>query len=118
MTLTRLLTAAAVSALLAGPAFAAPDPEPTAPTQPSDSLPMTSPSADQSATPASATAVDPSAPAVILGDSPTPPDQAWKLKAGDASVVTNGPVPDTAENRARYGAPISNGGRKTRPAGN
>ncbi|MDO9223478.1 MAG: hypothetical protein Q7U20_07170 [Caulobacter sp.] len=118
MTLIRLMTAAAVSALLAGPAFAGPDPE-TPTTPPAEhSIPATPPSADQSATPASATVVDPSAPAVILGDSPTPPEQAWKLKAGDPAVVSNGPVPDTAENRARYGAPISNGGRKTRPAGN
>lgn len=34
------------------------------------------------------------------------------------TTVTNGPVPDTAENRARFGGPMSNGGRKTAPAGN
>ena len=34
------------------------------------------------------------------------------------TTVTNGPVPDTAENRARFGGPISNGGRRTAPAGN
>lgn len=118
MTLTRLLAAAAVSALLAGPAFAAQDPEPNVPAEPSDSMPMASPSADMSASPASARMVDPSAPAVILGDSPTPSAEAWRLKAGDPAVVSNAPVPDTAENRARYGAPISNGGRNTRPAGN
>lgn len=120
MSLTRLLTAAAVSALLAGPAFAAPEPAP-APPPPADTeqtMPMNAPSADQAAAPASAYAVDPSAPAVILQDSPTPPDQAWKLKAGDPSVVTNGPVPDTAENRAKYGQPMSNGGRRTRAVGN
>ena len=33
-------------------------------------------------------------------------------------TVTNGPVPDTVENRQRYGAPLSNGGRRTQPAGN
>jgi UrcA family protein len=33
-------------------------------------------------------------------------------------TVTNGPVPDTPENRARFGGPNSNGGRKTVPAGN
>jgi hypothetical protein len=125
MSLTRILTAAAVSALFAAPAFAGPDPATTPdPMQPSDQMqsadtrPMNPPSADQAATPASANVVDPSAPAVILQDSPTPPDQAWRLRAGDPSVVTNGPIPDTAENRARYGAPISNGGRRTRPVGN
>ncbi|MBX7249759.1 MAG: hypothetical protein K1X35_12040 [Caulobacteraceae bacterium] len=33
-------------------------------------------------------------------------------------LVTNGPVPDTPENRARFGGPDSNGGRHTTPAGN
>lgn len=32
--------------------------------------------------------------------------------------ITNGPVPDTAENRARYGQPLSNAGKHTAPAGN
>lgn len=34
------------------------------------------------------------------------------------TTVTNGPVPDTPENRARYGAPMSRTGRMTKPAGN
>jgi UrcA family protein len=33
-------------------------------------------------------------------------------------TVTNGPVPDTLENRRRYGGPMSNAGRNTTPAGN
>ena len=33
-------------------------------------------------------------------------------------VVTNGPVPDTPENRARYGQPLSRAGKRTAPAGN
>jgi len=33
-------------------------------------------------------------------------------------TVTNGGVPDTAENRAKYGGPMSHGGRMTKPAGN
>jgi len=33
-------------------------------------------------------------------------------------TVTNGPVPDTAENRARYGAPLSRAGMRTAPVGN
>ena len=35
-----------------------------------------------------------------------------------ANVVTNGPVPDTAENRAKYGKPMSNAGKHSKPAGN
>lgn len=130
MSLSRLLTAAAVSALLAGPAFAQvspstppdqPPPAQTTSTPPLDAPPaeaMAPPTAEEAGMPASTSAVDPSAPAVILRDSPTPPDQAWKLKAGDPSVVTNGPVPDTAENRARYGQPMSHTGKRTKPAGN
>lgn len=116
MSLTRLLTAAAVSVLFAGPAFAGPEPVPA--TDPANTPAMTPLNAEQSATPASATTVDPTAPAVILQSSPTPPDRAYMLKAGDPTVVTNGPVPDTAENRAKYGPPLSNGGRRTVPAGN
>lgn len=33
-------------------------------------------------------------------------------------TVTNGPAPDTAANRARFGGPMSNAGRRTAPAGN
>jgi UrcA family protein len=33
-------------------------------------------------------------------------------------TVTNGPVPDTPQNRAAYGGPQSHGGRRTAPAGN
>ncbi len=33
-------------------------------------------------------------------------------------TVTNGAVRDTPENRARYGPPMSNAGRRTSPAGN
>ncbi|HEY9219167.1 MAG TPA: hypothetical protein VIO94_14050 [Phenylobacterium sp.] len=38
--------------------------------------------------------------------------------SGSTQVVTNGPVPDTAENRAKYGAPMSRAGKRTAPAGN
>ena len=47
-----------------------------------------------------------------------PPAQAGALAAGDNAVITNGPVPDTPANRAKFGGPMSNAGRKTHPAGN
>ncbi|HEY1447633.1 MAG TPA: hypothetical protein VGF33_03785 [Caulobacteraceae bacterium] len=47
-----------------------------------------------------------------------PPAQAQALAAGDNKLVTNGPVPDTPANRAKYGGPMSNGGRRTAPVGN
>jgi len=33
-------------------------------------------------------------------------------------TITNGPVPDTPANRARFGQPMSHAGRQTQPAGN
>jgi UrcA family protein len=34
------------------------------------------------------------------------------------TTVTNGPVPDTPANRARFGQPMSHAGKRTTPAGN
>ncbi len=118
MTPIRLLAAAAVTAFIAGPALAQdpatmhnPADMPTAATQPA-------PAADQSGTPASAMTFDPATGTMVVRRDSVSPEQAAMLKPGDANVVTNGPIPDTAENRARYGAPISNGGKRTAPAGN
>jgi len=44
---------------------------------------------------------------------PTPPPTV-----GGVTHVTNGPVPDTPDSRTRYGAPMSNAGQTTTPAGN
>ncbi len=46
------------------------------------------------------------------------PDEQATLKAGDANVVSNPPVADTPENRAKYGKPDSNAGKRTAPKGN
>jgi hypothetical protein len=46
-----------------------------------------------------------------------PTERAPSASAG-ADVVSNGPVPDTRANRAKYGSPLSNAGRMTKPAGN
>ena len=111
----RLLIAAASVALLTGVANAQADN--AAPT--TDSAPSAAPapvdnSGYNARTPAPA---DPNAQVVLpasssaLGDTTT-------LKAGDAGVVSNAPVPDTPENRAKYGRPDSFGGKKTAPAGN
>ncbi len=40
-----------------------------------------------------------------------------KLEAGDPGVVSNGPVPDTVQNREKFGQPNSMGGRRTKPTG-
>jgi hypothetical protein len=71
---------------------------------------------DTAVNPPAATA-DAIAPEAGYASSDTLGDPA-KLKAGDPDVVSNGPVPDTRENRAKYGRPMSNAGRRTAPAGN
>jgi hypothetical protein len=86
-------------------------------------------SADQSsqATVAQAAPAAPLPPAAAdaagnpAGNTPTVPDQAQAPASGATAVattITNGPVPDTAENRAKYGGPMSHTGKKTKPAGN
>lgn len=85
-------------------------------------MPNSAPAATESGVPASVVFPDPSAP---LGSpqnpvpqaSPTSADQASALQAGDPTVVSNGPVADTKANRAKYGQPMSQGGRQTQPAG-
>ena len=54
----------------------------------------------------------------IPQNSPTPADMAYKLTPTDSSVVTNGPVPDTPQNRQAYGQPMSHGGKATPATGN
>jgi hypothetical protein len=52
------------------------------------------------------------------GEPGTTPAQIRALRDGDNALVTNGPVPDTPANRAKFGGPRSHGGKKTAPAGN
>lgn len=65
---------------------------------------------------------DPSAPLgseanPIPKNSPTPVEEAYKLVAGGPTVVSNDPIPDTPQNRAKYGHPLSHGGGHTDPDG-
>jgi hypothetical protein len=83
--------------------------------------PVQAPAADEEPMPAEAgvdVAAEVAQPAGIPTGSPTPVEQAYLLKAGDPTVVSNPPVPDTPETRRAYGGPESNGGKKTRPVGN
>ena len=76
---------------------------------------MDSPPAPSASSAASDVAA--SEPAIPMS-SPTPVDQQSSLTANSPSVVSNGPVADTPENRAKYGAPMSNAGKRTAPRGN
>ena len=110
------------AAVLAAPISVRAQAADTSVNPPTDSAPAAT-SATQSGVPASSTVGAPTAPLgspanPIPQSSPTPVDQASSLTASDASVVSNGPVADTAANRAKYGQPMSRAGRMTRAAGN
>ena len=54
-----------------------------------------------------------------MASEPAPAAETYGQAASvTVQTVTNGPVPDTAENRQRYGGPMSAGGRRTEPRGN
>ncbi|PHY19797.1 hypothetical protein [Caulobacter sp. BP25] len=134
MTAQRFVTAAAAIALMAGAASAQTTtgaaPAPQAPV--AGSLVATDPTltwvaptttidmaADPIASPSAMSAPEAgvNASGVVPVSSQSPEAQAL-LKAGDPNVVSNGPIADTTANRAKYGAPMSNAGKRTTPKGN
>jgi hypothetical protein len=82
--------------------------------------------ADQSTAPAAVPATPDQAtlppPAAPEAASATQAGVSASVTVGDSGVVNttvaNAPVPDTPDNRAKYGAPMSHAGRATQPAGN
>jgi hypothetical protein len=134
MTNQRLLTVAAAVALMTGAAHAqtttsaAPAPQAPAMASPTATEPtltqaapttVTDMAADPAASPSAmaAPAAGVNASDVVPISSQSPEAQAL-LKAGDPNVVSNGPVADTTANRLKYGAPMSNAGKRTTPKGN
>jgi hypothetical protein len=120
------LALAAASAAAAQPAPAdqgqpaSPPDAMAAPAQPLDSVgaqaPATpSPAPSDQAPSASASGLDTSA---TTGQPPMANAGVERITQGNDTLVTNGPVPDTAANRAKYGGPMSKTGKKTKPAGN
>ncbi len=87
-------------------------------------MPAPTASTDMATDPAAAPAMAPAAPEAGVNTSGTvavsskSPDEQAALKAGDANVVSNPPVADTKANRAKYGLPDSNAGKRTVPKGN
>jgi hypothetical protein len=108
-----LLGAAAAVALLAAPALAIAGPDDSTNNQPVASAPATNDAATPSAQSSSA-----NTSGTVLTGSEVTPAQAQALENGDNKLVSNGPVPDTPANRAKYGKPMSNAGKRTAPAGN
>jgi hypothetical protein len=133
MKLIHLVTATAAVALLGGAANAQ-QPQPQGPTPGSvtgdarsPQVPIgETPPADTTAAAPPATEPAPPAEGSAATASATPSTDvtaaAATTTASNVSVttmtVTNGPVPDTAENRAKYGAPLSRAGKMTAARGN
>jgi len=109
MLIKALLVAAAASSI-AGAAFAAPTPDSDKGTDvTAQSAPA--PSASDNSVPASAVT-----PSANVASSTTTVDANGATVTTE--LVTNGPVPDTPQNRARYGQPLSHAGKLTAPKGN
>jgi hypothetical protein len=107
--MTRLKTVLAMAAIsMAAPAFAQMAPDTSNAPPP--------PAAEPQAPSAGAAGVNTSTGPVSADQ--MPPGQASALAAGDNRLLTNGPVPDTRANRAKFGGPMSNAGRHTKPIGN
>jgi hypothetical protein len=110
-----MIATAAAAALMAGSAFAqssqgaAGD---TAVNPPAAAAPAPAPAPD-----VTAPAPTPDATVAPAAGAATERTPAASVSGG-ADLVTNGPVADTPENRAKYGKPMSNAGRMTKPAGN
>jgi hypothetical protein len=115
-----LLAAGAVSAQEAGPS-AEPVPAPEAATPPIDSGGVSgggtaAGSASSSVTDPPPPAMEPSAVAPSAQGQGT--DVASTAPMMSPTVLTNGPVPDTKENRDRFGQPNSNAGKRSAAKGN
>lgn len=136
MKIALLATATAAVALLGGAASAqdrAPtaqtpgsttaDPNQTQPPADADRsmTPPGSPSSTGVAAPpvdtGSMGAMDPAAPSDANASAPAASSYAQSASV-TSMTVTNGPVPDTAENRAKYGQPMSRAGKRTPAKGN
>ncbi len=109
---TKLMPATALGALFAAGLFVAPtlaqatnEQAPVSQTSQKDGV------GAASANPYGNTSVNPSAAAPSAPASGQP-------ASFTSTTVSNGPVPDTPENRAKYGAPMSNAGKRTAPSGN
>jgi hypothetical protein len=109
------LTAAAAASAQQAPADqtppGAPSPATGAPVQNQPGM-----GAQDMAPSAASAGANTSAQVVTPNDAPS--SQVQALSTGDNTLVTNGPIPDTPANRAKFGGPMSMTGKHTKPAGN
>jgi hypothetical protein len=116
MKLIHLTIATAAAALLGGAAYAQEPTPPGAGSAPADSTTSAQPLPEDPTVPAnSTTEAAPAAPAPAATTTATDASTGATLTN---MTVTNGPVPDTAENRAKYGQPMSRAGKRTAARGN
>ena len=119
------LAAAAAACLVGGLAFAEtpPSPDTSGPPAAGEAAapadqgqpPAAPPPADQGQAPAAA-------PMAAPGDQAAPaatgPESSAQVAQPGTQVVASQPVPDTPDNRSKYGAPLSRAGKHTKAAGN
>lgn len=98
---------AVVTVLLSGAAFA------------QEQSSASAPSSDQQA-PSSSQASPPAASRSDAAAASAPSAMSSGVNASGVTtrIITNGPIPDTPENRAAFGKPLSQAGRNSKPAGN
>jgi hypothetical protein len=60
----------------------------------------------------------PSSDAATVAPAAGAPTQRAPSASAGTDLVSNGPVPDTPQNRAKYGQPLSHAGKMTKAAGN
>jgi hypothetical protein len=139
MKLSYLATAAAAVTLLGGAAYAQQPQPPAAPTPgsvtgdwngahaPSDdkqyqdkvTVPLGSAPADQSSASTGSATVSSSTSTDVTAPASAPAATSYAQGASfTATTLTNGPVPDTPQNRKKYGQPLSNAGKRTAARGN
>jgi hypothetical protein len=104
-----LIIAGSVGLASAASAQASSTPPAAAPAAPPPSQDQSAPAAIDRATQASAMTTEP-ANAIVT--------QTVDANGDRHLLVTSPPVPDTPENRAKYGQPLSRAGRRTAPMGN
>ena len=129
MRIRNLMIGAASLTLMAGAAMAQStqqvDP-PQSPMAPPNSMQATPATTDQGATTTTVIVPAPDSTSMAPMDNSTmappttlTPSRMYTNASGmNVQVVTNGPVPDTAANRAKYGKPMSHAGKRSAPAGN
>ncbi len=122
MTFKAIFAAAAVSALMVGAAHAQSTSSTMSSQTPDAGTPAMAPQGSSTLT----TSVNPTTTTTNEGVTTTTTTDTSAAAAGSfgqgasvtTSMTTNGPVPDTPENRAKYGAPMSNAGKHTAAKGN